>query len=208
MVASRILQAGVPQSFSQYFEMPFTIEDILAEFDVTLERGAIALPETSRALDVAGLEREVWRNGNRIELVNEMARREALISPILFEVAELANRRINVELLQQQPRALPAAGEHLRGTVDYFLPSHNLLVIGAKQSDLVRGFTQLAVEMVALDLWTRSETPLLYGIVTTGEEWRFGTLDRSARVVFQDPRRLRVPEELEALVRVLVGILE
>ena len=111
MVASRILQAGVPPSFSQYFEMPFTIEDILAEFDVTLERGAIALPETSRALDVAGLEREVRRNGNRIELVNEMARREALISPILFEVAELANRRINVELLQQQPRALPAAGE-------------------------------------------------------------------------------------------------
>jgi hypothetical protein len=201
MNSARILQAGVPRNFSQYFEMPFTIEDILAEFEFTLERRAIALPETSRGLDVVGLEREVRRNCNRIELVNEMARREALISPILFEVAELANRRINVEYSI-------AVSEHLRGTVDYFLPSHNLLVIEVKQSDLVRGFTQLAVEMVALDLWTRSELPLLYGIVTTGEEWRFGTLDRSARVVFQDPRRLRVPEQLEALVRLLVGILE
>lgn len=31
MPRSRILQPGIPRIFSQYFEMPFTIEDILAE---------------------------------------------------------------------------------------------------------------------------------------------------------------------------------
>nr|MDZ8163459.1 hypothetical protein [Nostoc sp. CmiSLP01]MDZ8287103.1 hypothetical protein [Nostoc sp. ChiSLP01] len=48
-----------------------------------------------------------------------------------------------------------------------------MLVIEAKQSDLGRGFTQLAVELIALDQWTRSETPILYGVVTTGEDWLF-----------------------------------
>jgi hypothetical protein len=201
MVSSRILQTGVPRSFSQYFEMPFTIEDILAEFEFGLERRPIDLPQSSRPLDLGLLTNELKRNRNRIELVNETARREALISPILFEVAELTNQRINVEYSI-------AVNEHLKGTVDYFLPSHNLLIIEAKQSDLVRGFTQLAVEMVALDAWTRSTNPWLYGIVTTGEDWQFGLLDRSAKLVLQDPRRLRVPEELESLVRLLVGILE
>jgi hypothetical protein len=201
MSPSRILQAGVARSFNQYFDMPFTIEDILAEFEFTLQRETIELPETTKLLDLAALGKELRRNRNHIELVNETARREALISPILFEVADLTNQRINVEYSI-------AVSEHLKGTVDYFLPSHNLLVIEAKQSDLVRGFTQLAVEMVALDQWTRSDTPRLYGIVTTGEDWQFGVLERSAKVVIQDPRRLRVPEELEELVRFLVGILE
>jgi hypothetical protein len=201
MSSSRILQPGIARSFSQYFDMPFTIEDILAEFEFTLQRETIELPETTKLLDLSALGKELRRNRNHIELVNETARREALISPILFEVADVTNQRINVEYSI-------AVNEHLKGTVDYFLPSHNLLVIEAKQSDLVRGFTQLAVEMVALDQWTRSDTPRLYGIVTTGEDWQFGVLERSAKVVIQDPRRLRVPEELEELVRFLVGILE
>lgn len=200
MPRSRILQLGIPRTFSQYFEMPFTIEDILAEFGCTIVRQLLDLPQSDLSFNLELLERELNRNRNRIELVNETARREALISPILFEVAELTNQRINVEYSI-------AVNEHLRGTVDYYIPSGNLIIIEAKQADLVRGFTQLAVELVALDRWTRSDTPILYGMVTTGEDWRFGTFDRSSRIVYQDPRRYRVPEELTELVRILVGIL-
>ena len=201
MARSRILQPGIPRTFSQYFEMPFTIEDILAEFDCTLVRQQLDLPQSNSSFNLELLERELNRNRNRIELVNETARREALISPILFEVAELTNQRINVEYSI-------AVNEHLRGTVDYYIASGNLVIIEAKQADLVRGFTQLAVELVALDRWTRSDTPILYGMVTTGEDWRFGTFARSPRIVYQDPRRYRVPEELTELVRILVGILQ
>lgn len=200
MARSRILQPGVPCTFSQYFDSPFTIEDILAEFDITLVRQLIELPQSPILVNLESLERELRRNRNRIELVNETARREALISPILFEVAELANQRINVEYTI-------AVNEHLRGNVDYYIAGGNLVIIEAKQSDLVRGFTQLAVELVALDQWTRSPATTLYGIVTTGEDWRFGRLDRADRVVYQDPRRYRVPEELSELVSILLGIL-
>ena len=201
MPRSRILQPGTPRTFSQYFEMPFTIEDILAEFDCTIARQLIELPQSNLSFNLEPLDRELKRNRNRIELVNETARREALISPILFEVAELTNQRINVEYAI-------AVNEHLRGTVDYYIASCNLVIIEAKQADLVRGFTQLAVELVALDQWTRSDTPILYGMVTTGEDWRFATFERSSRIVYQDPRRYRVPEELAELVSILVGILQ
>ena len=55
-----------------------------------------------------------------------MARREALIGPILFEVAEQENQGINVEYSI-------AINEHLRGTVNYYTADQNLVVIEAKE---------------------------------------------------------------------------
>lgn len=176
----RILKTAQPLTFSQYFDLPFALEDILAEFDCRLVR-------------------QINRNRKHIELVNESARREALIAPILFEVADLTDSRIYMEYSM-------AVSEHLRGTVDYYIASHNVVVVEAKQSDLVRSFTQLAIELIALDGWVQSDAPILYGIVTTGEDWRFGLFDRRERCIQQDPKRYLVPEELTLLLEILVGI--
>jgi hypothetical protein len=48
-MSRQILKAGVSCSFSQFFDLPFTIEDILAEFDCTIHRAPIDLPR--KALD-------------------------------------------------------------------------------------------------------------------------------------------------------------
>lgn len=60
--------------------------------------------------------------------------------------------------------------------------------------------------MIALYQWTDSQTPTLYGAVTNGEDWRFGIFYRQDKRVMQDIKLYRVPESLEELVRVLVGI--
>lgn len=197
---NNILKSGVSCTFSQYFDLPFTIDDILAELGCTIERTTLNLPRKPLSQSLELLQRELARNQNRIELVNEMARREALIGPILFEVAERSNQRINVEYSI-------AVNEHLRGTVDYYIAGQNLVVIEAKQADLVRGFTQLSAELVALDQWTRSTAPILYGAVTTGEDWRFGLFDRQRKVVQQDSKRFLIPQELNELVETLIYIL-
>jgi hypothetical protein len=160
----------------------------------------INLPRKALDRPLDNLRRELARNRQRIELVNEIARREALIGPLLFEVAEIANQRINVEYSI-------VVSEHLRGTVDYYIANQNLLVIEAKQADLVRGFTQLSVELIALDQWTKSKSPILYGAVSNGEDWRFAAFDRANKVIIQDPQRFLVPENLDSLVEILVGIL-
>jgi hypothetical protein len=200
-MSRQILQSVVPCTFSQFFDLSFTAEDVLAEFDCTIDRSPINLPRKALDRPLDNLRHELARNRQRIELVNEMARREALIGPLLFEVAEISDQRINVEYSI-------VVSEHLRGTVDYYIANHNLLVTVAKQADLVRGFTQLSVELIALDQWTKSTSPILYGAVSTGEDWRFAAFNRATKVIIQDPQRFLVPENLEELVEILVGILD
>jgi hypothetical protein len=201
MTSRLILKAGESYTFSRYFELPFTIDDILAELGCTVERKNLTLPETSETLDLQFLQQQLRRNLSHIDLVNETARREALIGPILFEVCDLTNRRLNIEYSI-------AVNDYLKGTLDYYIAApQNLLVIEAKQSDLVRGFTQLAVELIALDGWTTSTSELLYGAVTTGEDWRFGIYNRANRQVIQDQKRYQVPDDLSTLMKILAGII-
>ncbi|WP_258169621.1 hypothetical protein [Nostoc sp. 'Peltigera membranacea cyanobiont' N6] len=43
--------------------------------------------------------------------------------------------------------------------------------------------------------------------MTNGDDWKFGTLNRQQKLITEDIKLYRVPEGLEDLVRVLVGIL-
>ena len=52
MARAAVLQADEADSFSRYFEMPYAIDDVLAEFDCVVERGAIALPQANDLEDL------------------------------------------------------------------------------------------------------------------------------------------------------------
>jgi hypothetical protein len=41
-----------------------------------------------------------------------------------------------------------------------------------------------------------------------GDVWRFGKLDPSKQTIFQDVNLFRVPDDLEDLIKVMVGILD
>ncbi|BAZ25889.1 hypothetical protein NIES4073_67950 [Kalymmatonema gypsitolerans NIES-4073] len=55
------------------------------------------------------------------------------------------------------------------------------------------GFTQLAVELIALS--HIEEQNVLYGAVTMGDVWRFGFLDRSIQQITQDINLFKVPRD-------------
>jgi len=80
-------------------------------------------------------------------------------------------------------------------------------VVEAKRDDLTRGFTQLAIEAIALSMLDQSPD-LLYGSVTIGNVWIFGILDVTSRTIFQDIGSYTLPDDLEDLIKILVGILE
>jgi hypothetical protein len=67
--------------------------------------------------------------------------------------------------------------------------------------------TQLVAELVALDQWVDSEETLLYGALSTGTIWHFALLNRTEKTITQDLHLFRVPEDLEELFGVLIGIL-
>ena len=137
-----------------------------------------------------------------ISLENEITRREFLIAPILSFVRQLTQAKLNSEYWFE-------VSHQLKGSLDYYLRHENdLLVVEAKNADLTRAFAQLAVEMIALDKAEETENEIIYGAVSTGQEWQFGKLDRTNKVFYQGINVLVLPNNLEEILRILIGILE
>jgi hypothetical protein len=197
-----ILSAQDSYTFADYFKLAIYTEEILAYFGYRFERAEYQLPSTPQPLDrIEDLDRRLRENRPFISLSSETARREFLIAPVLMEVIHYTHSKLRVEY----PLNL---NEQLKGSLDYYLEAQGrLLVIEAKNADLESGFTQLAVELIALDQSTESESDIIYGAVSTGNLWQFGLLQRGAKTLIQDLNLFRVPADLHALVRVLVAVM-
>jgi hypothetical protein len=201
MTHAKILQPGKSYTFSRFFEMSVDPEELLAEFGYGLSKAKLALPQRATDIDVLALQAQLEEDLTYVDLSSEAARREILIAPILLRICRSVKSKLKIEYSL-------TVNEFLRGSLDYYLQgAHNVVVIEAKQADLTKGFTQLAVELIALDHWTNDDVPVLYGAVTTGDVWKFGQLDRSRHHVTQDLNLFRVPEDLPTLLNSFVGIL-
>lgn len=194
----RILKLDESYTFSKYFELAFDIEDILADLGCQFDRANLVLPTIDLALDLRELQEQLSDGIQYVSITSEQARREFLIAPVIRTVCRQTKQQVKVEY----PITV---SQWLKGTLDYYF--RDLLVTEAKRDNLENGFTQLAAELIALDQWTTSDRPILYGAVTTGNDWRFGMFNRSTRCVTQDLKLYRVPEELGQLVSILVGLI-
>jgi len=203
MATTPVIRLGESYTFRSYFEMPYEPEDILAAFGYGLRRTAVDLPRSTTALDrLPGLKARIEESLPYISLTSEAARRELLIAPVLLEVVHYTRAQLRIEY----PLTVT---EQLKGSLDYYLYAHHkLLVVEAKHADLSRGFTQLAVELIALDQWRDDTQPVLPGAVSTGDIWQLGVLQRATKLVTQDLSLYRVPTDLEELLRILVATLE
>jgi hypothetical protein len=198
-----ILQPGQSYTFRQYFEMAYEPEDILAEFGYSLQRSILTLPQSTANLDrLNDLKGRIQESLPYISLTSEAARRELLIAPLLLDVVHYTHAQLRIEY----PLTV---SNYLKGSLDYYLYSvGKLLVVEAKNADLARGFTQLAVELIALDQWTNSDQSTLQGAVSTGDIWQFGLLSREQKQIRQGLTLYRVPDDLESLIRILIKILD
>jgi hypothetical protein len=201
MARPKILKPERSYTFRSYFEMPYEAEDILAEFGYRLERSRLVLPRTTNSFErLPDLQQRLEKILPLISLSSETARRETLVAPVLMEVATYCNCQLRIEYPLM-------VNNWLKGNLDYLLRStRNLLVIEAKNDDLTRGFTQLAVELIALS--NLEEQGILYGAVTLGNVWQFGTLDVNQHQITQDITLYSTPDDLDELVTILVGIIE
>ena len=200
----KVLDPTKSYTFSKYFDLPYAPEDILADLGCTLERtDEENLPYSDLDLEwVPALAESLRRRLKRVNTTTEQARREALIFPVIDQICDQLNYSFNIEYAVN-------VSNWLKGSLDYYVPSpHNLLVIEAKQSDLTKGFTQLAVELIAIDRWVDHPVPILYGAVSTGEVWRFGAFHRESHRIVEYLPLHPVPQNLEFVAHTLVGILQ
>ncbi|WP_421658098.1 hypothetical protein [Leptothermofonsia sp. ETS-13] len=200
----RVLDPKESYTFSKYFDLPYAPQDILADLGCTLERtDSDDLPYLEAPLEwLPALSESLKRRLKRVNTTTEQARREALIFPVIDQICDQFNYPLNIEYTL-------SVSNWLKGSLDYYIPSpHNLVIIEAKQSDLTKGFTQLAVELIALDEWLHHTMPVLYGAVSTGEIWKFGRFHRDARQITEYLLLHPIPQELEFVTRTLIGILQ
>ena len=179
---------------------PIEPDEILAEFGYSLIRDRLALPQTTRPLEkLSDLRQRIDAILPYVSLTSETARRETLVAPILMDVVAYCHCQLRIEYPLN-------VNNWLKGNLDYLLRAANsLLVIEAKNDDLTRGFTQLAVEMIALA--EVEEQDVFYGAVTIGNAWNFGKLDIKQKRITQDIPLYSIPNDLETLMRILVGIM-
>ena len=190
-------------TFSDYFKMRISTEDVVNYFGYTKENARLELPSSNRELLVLDQLFFIIEDALlHISLENEITRREFLIAPVMAEVRRLTNSKLRSEYWFEY-------NNQLKGSLDYFLRTdQNLLVIEAKDADMTRGFTQLSVELIAIDKANETEQKIIYGAITTGNIWQFGKLERETKMISQDIKNYDLIEDLEILVRSLVGILE
>lgn len=198
-----LLEEKASYTFSDYFALAADAKEVLAHFGYSLRVQTSQLPRFPLNPErTAALQERINESLPHISLNNETARREFLIAPVLLEVVHYTQAWLRVEY----PLLV---NDQLKGTLDYYLEAESgLLVVEAKNADLVRGFTQLAVEMIALNNWIESDSAYLYGAVSVGDIWRFGILDRQHKQMTQDLNLYRVPTDLPDLLATLVAILK
>lgn len=198
----QILEPEQNYTFSDYFRFNYTIKDILKELGCSYKKEKLLLPTQEYDFNrVKKLQADIEFNLERVIVSTEDARKQIIIAPIFLELCRILPIQLNIEYTIN-------VGRQLKGTVDYYIDAEkNFIVVEAKQVDLVRGFTQLAVELIALDQWIDSESSILYGAVTTGETWRFGIYHRKEKKITEDLDLYVVPKELNQLLNILLGIL-
>lgn len=200
-----ILEPNRTYTFSQIFDLKVDALDLLPELGYSLTRTFLDLPQYPDPLPgIADLRANLEEILPLIDLTNEQARREAIVSDLVKYLIRFTKARLSIEFALTVGR--------LGGNLDYFVRTPiQFLVIEAKKEDMDNGFTQLVAELVAVDQWERSPStdtmPRLFGAVTTGSIWQFGILDRNAKHITQLLNSYRVPEDMEELLRILIQAL-
>ncbi len=199
-----ILETGKSYTFSDYFRLPYPTRDIVAELGYQFKYEKIELPQ--KLLEPPNLDKlraVFYKKLPHISLNSESAKREFFVSPLLLELLDYIDLQIDVEYPVN-------VNDWLKGNIDYLIHSaKELIVIEAKNGEIDKGFTQLAVELIAVaSFLEENSNPLLYGSVTMGDVWRFGVLDRQAKVITKNIDAFLVPADLKELFAVLLGILE
>ncbi|OQY48434.1 MAG: hypothetical protein B6242_02295 [Anaerolineaceae bacterium 4572_78] len=197
-----IIDKDKSYTFSDYFKLDPPIDELLDYFGYSRQVEKYDFPKSTIDIQAfVGLKTLLEDSLRHVDLNTEIARRETLIAPVLVRLAIYLNIQLRVEYPMK-------VNHQLKGKIDYFMQrKHNVLIVEAKRGDLQRGFTQLSVELIAMDKWLDDDEKPIYGTVTMGNAWQFSVLNRQTKVITQDMNLYPIPKSLDELLTILLTIL-
>ncbi|CAK0755549.1 conserved hypothetical protein [Gammaproteobacteria bacterium] len=112
----------------------------------------------------------------------EKARSEMIISPILIELKRQLNNKISLfsglEFNVDEEKGLMGYCDFIisNSIEQLFIKSPIIMLVEAKNENIKNGIAQCIAEMIAAQLFNKKQknlTATIYGIVTTGTNWKF-----------------------------------
>jgi hypothetical protein len=167
--------------------MPYSqftnITKVKEAFNLTIVEGVRFLPEIEPIQPSTVLKTLLETNIPwAIATSTEKSRSEAIINPVLLEVRRIFNQQIGV-FSGEEFNVDPTVG--LNGICDFLISRSSeqldieapaVIVVEAKKEDLKVGLGQCIAEMVAAQKFNENKErsiKVIYGIVSSGTQWRF-----------------------------------
>ncbi|OCQ99232.1 hypothetical protein BCD67_08690 [Oscillatoriales cyanobacterium USR001] len=161
----------------------FTLEKVQKAFDLTISED-LDLFANIPQLEPSPLLTEFLGDNAQLALkINtEKARSEMIIAPILLDLRKQIASKISlfsgVEFNVDAEQGLNGICDYIisNSTEQLFVKSPVIFLVEAKKENIVGGLGQCASEMLAAQVFNKregNEIPVILGVVTSGNVWRF-----------------------------------
>jgi hypothetical protein len=144
----------------------------------------------------------------------EKAKSELIISPILVEVRRMVHKQISlfsgIELNVEEEKGLRGICDFIisLSPEQFFLEAPLVTIVEAKKDNVTAGIPQCIAEMKAAQLFNdrrKNAIPILYGVVTTGNLWKFLKLDGPQVSIDLDEYHIKELNKILGILLSMVG---
>ena len=161
----------------------FTLSQLESEFSLTLQERVEIFPDIEPVTPSQLLQEILTENiPLALEIDTEKARSELIIAPILVELRKHFNRQISffsgVDFTVEKTKGLTGRCDFIISNsprqLEVTAPVATL--VEAKNNNIKSGIAQCIAEMVAAQIFNErqnNQIPCIYGIITTGSNWKF-----------------------------------
>ncbi|WP_243448561.1 hypothetical protein [Candidatus Thiosymbion oneisti] len=200
------------QEVSEMAYSDFTLIEIKEKFQFETEEETNIFPIVTEE-KISGTLNEILKENIPLALAihTEKARSEMIVTPILIELRKILNHRISlfsgVEFNVDKEKGLNGVCDYIisLSKEQLYINSPVISVVEAKNDNIKSGLAQCAAEMIAARIFNEkkgNQINAIYGIVTTGSNWRFLKLDD---ILYIDVKEYYL-EQLSIIMGILLHI--
>jgi len=165
----------------------YTISEIKEKFEIVIEQRTNIFPNIKEEKISDSLNGILDENiPLALAIHTEKARSEMIVTPILIELRKILNHRISlfsgVEFNVDKEKGLNGICDYIISLSEeqLYISSPVISIVEAKNDNIKSGLGQCAAEMIASKIFNEqkaNQIKTIYGIVTTGSNWRFLKLE-------------------------------
>jgi hypothetical protein len=191
----------------------YTFSEIKEKFQLVIEEQTNIFPDVKEE-KISDFLNEILEENIPLALAihTEKARSEMIITPILIELRKLLKRQISlfsgVEFNIDKEKGLNGVCDYIisLSKEQLYITSPVISVVEAKNDNIKSGLAQCAAEMIAAGIFNEQKgnrIPSVYGVVTTGTNWRFLKLED---ILYIDVREYYI-EQLGRIMGIMLNII-